>query len=232
MSTSKETIDWYNQNAADYTTHVRNPEDSKYHAYYEKPAIYALLPTLNGKRVISLGCGSGEDSEYMKKFGAAESVGIDISSELITIAQKSYADCEFKIMDMEKLDFPDASFDFAYSSLAIHYIKDWTKVFHEVHRILKPGSYFLFSCMHPVKCDVNATYLQQNYFENLLGKLTVGAWRKPLGDIVQYAREAGFSIENIVEPKPLEAMKAIKQSSYEKLTKVPEFIIFRLQKLP
>ncbi len=194
--------------------------------------MYSLLPDLQGKSVISLGCGSGEDSVYIKKVGAKTSVGIDVSSELISIAKKSYPECEFYVMDMEKLNFPDASFDFAYSSLALHYIKDWTAAFREIHRVLKPNSYFLFSCMHPVKCDIEKTYLTQNYFENALGRMTVGAWRKPFGDIVKYAKEAGFRIDEIIEPQPLSKMREVKASTYEKLTRVPEFIIFRLVKLP
>ena len=128
MSTNKETTEWYNTNAQAYTDHVRNSDDSVYHGYYEKPAMYANLPNLSGKRVLSLGCGSGEDSQYLLSQGVKESVGIDISSELIKIASASYPDCSFATMDMEQLDFADASFDFMYSSLAIHYIEDWSLV--------------------------------------------------------------------------------------------------------
>ena len=151
MSTDLKTIDWYNKHASDYTEHVRNPKDSIYHAYYEKPAMYSLVPDLAEKIVLSLGSGSGEDSSHLKSLGAKRSVGIDIAEELVKIAQASHPKCEFHVMDMEKLDFPDESFDFVYSSLALHYIENWTQVFDEVWRILKPGSYFLFSCIHPIR---------------------------------------------------------------------------------
>lgn len=75
----------------------------------------------------------------------------DLSDELITIAKKSYPECEFQVMDMQKLDFSEDTFDFVYSSLAIHYVEDWNKVFKEVYRVLKPNSCFLFSCGHPVR---------------------------------------------------------------------------------
>src|SRR6266850_4009521 len=151
MSTDKNVIKWYNDNAEEYVKHVRNDKDSVYHTYYEKPAMYDLLPDLANKTVLSLGCGSGEDSEYLRKIGAKKSVGIDISEKLIEIAKLSYSDCEFLAMDMEKLNFPEESFDLVYSSLAINYIEDWTNVFKEVYRVLKPNSFFLFSCGHPVR---------------------------------------------------------------------------------
>ena len=56
--------------------------------------------------------------ELAKK--GADVTGVDISDGLITIAKESYPECDFKVMDMEKLEFTDESFDFAYSSLAIH----------------------------------------------------------------------------------------------------------------
>ncbi len=108
MSIDDKSIKFYKTKAKEYAAHVRNPKASVYHAYYEKPAMYALLPDLKGKTVLSVGCGSGEDSIYLKRHGAAKSVGIDITGELIAVAKDSYPECEFHVMNMEKLDFPDA----------------------------------------------------------------------------------------------------------------------------
>jgi ubiquinone/menaquinone biosynthesis C-methylase UbiE len=260
MSTDKKSIAWYDENAHSYTEHVRNQKDSVYHSLYEKPAMYALLPELRGKKVISLGCGSGEDSHYLKLKGADESVGIDISKELIKIAIESYPECIFKVMDMEALDFPDASFNFAYSSLAIHYIEDWSKVFAETFRVLKPNSYFLFSCGHPIrsamevreedgrpsirqlaivkrlpeKSEIIGNYLDRKSIHDALGSRmgneAVTTWHKSISEIVREARTAGFLVEQFIEPKPLEEMKAITEKSYIRLSKIPEFMIFRLLK--
>ena len=52
----------------------------------------------------------------------------------------------------------------------------------------------------------------------------------PISDISQAIYEAGFLIEKIVEPRPMEEMKDIKLSSYTRLSKVPEFIIFKVKK--
>ena len=120
MSTDKQSLDWYNENSQHYTDHVRNPHNSIYHEYYEKPAMYALVPDLQNKTVISLGCGPGEDSNYLQKQGAKMSIGIDLSNGLLAHAREAYKDCEFHEMDMEKLLFENESFEFAYSSLAIH----------------------------------------------------------------------------------------------------------------
>lgn len=258
MSTDAKSIQWYEDNADGYTAHVRNPDESIYHSLYEKPAMYSLVPDIAGKRVISLGCGSGEDSHYLKGLGAAVSVGIDISSKLVQIATASYPDCVFRQMNMESLSFDDEQFDFVYSSLAIHYIEDWTQVFKEVFRVLKPGSHFLFSANHPVKSsmvmtendeekqvrqfslikyknprrvEVIGNYLERRPLDDGLGNMgDVTVWHKSVGEVVQEATGAGFVIDAFVEPIPLEQMKQISERDYEKLLKIPEFMIIRLLK--
>ena len=257
MSTDKKTQTWYEENAKSYAEHVRNPEDSLYHAYYEKPAMYGLLPDLKGKTVLSLGCGSGEDSNYLKQQGAEESIGIDLSKGLILIAEESYRDCKFYVMDMEKLDFEDKSFDFVYSSLAIHYLEDWTAVLKEVNRVLKPGSHFLFSCAHPVrtamvsentgneqiteleirkdtltrKRRIKGDYVHARKISNIFGKDSVNTWHHSFESISEAAYAAGFTIERIVSPVPNDQMRVLKPEVCKQLDKVPEFVIFKLLKL-
>jgi len=154
MATDPSTVKHYNENAENYHKHVSDPNDSTFHAYYEKPAIRAELPDLNGLEVISIGCGSGVDARWLADNGAKRVVGIDISKGLLDIAKNNNPDLEFHEMDMEKLDFPDSSFDLAYSSLAIHYVDDWTVPLKEAYRILRPNGKYVFSCGHPVDSGV------------------------------------------------------------------------------
>lgn len=257
MSTDDKSIKFYTLRANEYAAHVRNPRDSVYHAYYEKPAMYALLPDLTGKTVLSVGCGSGEDSISLKRRGAEKSVGIDMSDELIGIARNSYPECDFHLMNMEDLTFGDDTFDFAYSSLAIHYVEDWAKVFKNVYRVLKPNSSFLFSCGHPLRFAmdeeetgdysslkleirkntdtggqlITGNYLAKRKIIDALGKNTANTWTMPIGDIVTTAIDTGFLIERLVDPRPLDELKEIDPKTYERLSKIPEFIIFKLRKM-
>ena len=258
MSTDTKTINWYNDNAKDYANHVRNPSESIYHAFYEKPAMFALVPDITWKSVLSLGSGSGEDSNHLKKIGAEQSYGIDISDTLVHIAQVSYPDCQFSCMDMEKLSFPDASFDFVYSSLALHYIEDWNQVFQEVFRILKPDSYFLFSFQHPLRSAMTETRSDENRYEKHISiikdkktnslkiiwdylhskKIEAGGgnimivttYHKSLGEIVRTSLDAGFVLDQIIEPRPIDQMNDIDPQAYERLNKIPEFMILRIKK--
>ena len=256
MPTDKRTITWYNDNAAVYTRHVRTPDESIYHSLYEKPAMYHSLPDIKGKDVISLGCGSGEDCHYLARRGAAKVVGIDISVGLVGVAKESYPECEFAVMDMERLDFPNNSFDFAYSSLAFHYLEDWSAAFKEAYRVLRSGSYLLLSCGHPVYSALQVTEDSKEVKTEILshtihkhtGEATVVGdyltrrpirhtrndwltWHKPVSEIVGEAARAGFVVADLIEPAPLLSMQKIAPNDYDLLRKIPNFMILKLRKL-
>ena len=256
MSTDKKTIDWYNAHAEEYEQHLLSPETSLYHAYYEKPAMYGLLPDLKGKEVISLGCGTGKDSKYLFDQGAKRSVGVDISEKQIEIAKKNYPECEFYLMDIEKIDFQEASFDFAYSSLAFQYLEDWEQALSVIYKVLKPGTKFLFSCEHPLHTAMEVTLKDDTRTERelsmkrdkvrntytVLGDYThrhttptgispdVTTWHKSFSDMFDQIRAAGFEVKSLVEPQPTEEMRKINPNEYEILKNLPFFIIFEAEK--
>lgn len=245
MSTDKKTVNWYNENANKYSGHLKTDE-GVFHFGLEKPAMHSLVPDIKGKKVVSIGCGSGEDAAHLKKLGADKVVGVDISEKMIAVAKQNYSDCEFHVMNMEELQFPDGAFDFAYSSLALHYLDDFSPVMSEAYRILAPGSYFLFSHQHPLftskhgseanpkELPLQGAALVWDYFQprkvpGMVG-MEVTTYHKSISDILGYAQEAGFIIDRLVEPQPTEEMERINSQEYMFFNRIPIFIIFRLQK--
>lgn len=258
MSTDQKTIDWYDDNAERYAEHVKDGQNSPYHAHYEKPAIYSLLPDLHGKAVLSMGCGSGEDSSYLKKQGAEKSVGIDISKGLIEIAKKEHLECEFVVGDIEKLPFNDAEFDVVFSSFTLHYLSTYQKAFNEAYRVLKPGGTMVFSAGHPIDTamekvvaddtirdkrlgvvkdqktnikTVYGDYLKKSKLEAALEPLNVTFYRQPISDTINQLIEAGFVIEKCIEPKPLPEFEKVDPENYKVLNRIPEIIIFKAKKI-
>lgn len=256
MPTDKKTVDLYNKLAANWTKSKRD-NSNLYHMYLEKPAIYSKLPNLNGKTVLCLGCGSGEETEYLRIQGAKKIVGIDISEKLIEIAKSSYPNIEFYVMDIEKLDFPEESFDFAFSSLTMHYLENWTKALQRIHKILKKNCIFLFSITSPffsamekvdnekIKSrlvgykDYKNTKKYQ-LFGNYLGLykrkvyvapgLTITNYHRPLSVIIKEIRNTGFELLDLVEPKALPESKKQDPKFWAIHQKITEFMIFELRK--
>jgi ubiquinone/menaquinone biosynthesis C-methylase UbiE len=65
-------------------------------------------------------------------------------------ADTSDSAIEYTVADLEVLELPEASFDFAYSALTFHYIEDFGRLVRMVHRSLTPGSHLVFTIEHPI----------------------------------------------------------------------------------
>lgn len=253
--TDKSTIDSYDQNSEKWAKRQRTGHNSA-HEFLEKPAMYSKLPDLRGKSVLCIGCGSGEECDYIKKLGADRVVGIDISKGLIEQAKYTFADVEFQVMDMERLDFASEGFDFIYSSLALHYAEDWRNVLKPAHKILKDGGRFLFSAHHPVKwgaqvsekdgkrstlmgfsrseddtVEIFGDYLNTyKITDNLMEGLKVSYYNKSFSQMFREISESGFEVMSIEEPKAAEGAKKERVGFYEVHQKIPLFVIWEISK--
>jgi SAM-dependent methyltransferase len=101
-----------------------------------------------GARVLEYGCGPGSRAFDLARSGA-RAVGIDISPVAIEQATErargeGLADqLEFRVMDAEHLDFPDASFDMVCGSGILHHL-DLTRAYPEIARVLEPNGIGVF----------------------------------------------------------------------------------------
>jgi SAM-dependent methyltransferase len=118
----------------------------------EWPALRALLPDLEGKKVVDLGCGFGWFCRWARAQGASQVLGIDVSERMLARARADTTDAAITYVkaDMERLRLDPAAFDLAYSSLALHYVADLAALLAEVHRALAPGGRLVFSVEHPI----------------------------------------------------------------------------------
>lgn len=100
-----------------------------------------------GKRVLEIGCGNGELSVWFAKNGA-NVTGIDISDESIRVAQQRAKDngladqIQFMARAGEEPGFPDNTFDIVFIAVALHHL-DVEIALKEIHRVLKPGGWFV-----------------------------------------------------------------------------------------
>lgn len=118
----------------------------------EWPVLRAMLPDVTGKRAIDLGCGFGWVSRWLRENGAKTVLGVDLSENMIARARETTADfaIDYRIADIETIELPEAAFDFAFSSLTLHYVRDFDRLARMVHRALTAGSHFVFSIEHPI----------------------------------------------------------------------------------
>ena len=225
------------------------------HRFIEKPMMRELLPDLSGKKVLMLGCGTGEESLMLNEFGATDNIGVDLSEESIRIAEKSYPNCKFIIADMHKLPFENNEFDFVYSSLAIHYSENPEIVYKEIYRILKVNGELLFSVGHPLRwaceertidnvdCRViahgihddssvvtgnyNSFKKHEHYFKN--GEILSFYVGSPSFHF-KALRRAGFLVEDFSEGICTDEAKEIDYNYWNKYHEIPQFMAFLCKK--
>jgi len=118
----------------------------------EWASLRALLPPLAGLRVLDLGCGFGWFCRYAHAQGAAHVMGLDVSENMLERARHMSERLEitYERQDLSELDLPAASTDLIYSSLAFHYIEDFTALMKNVVHALAPGGRLVFSIEHPI----------------------------------------------------------------------------------
>lgn len=95
-------------------------------------------------RLLDLGCGPGMLTRDLAKMGY-RGTGLDASPAMIehssqqALAQGISDSWTYQLGDVEKVPFPDASFDGAVCSGVIDYVPTDDKLLAEVARVLKPG---------------------------------------------------------------------------------------------
>ncbi|MNC02448.1 Malonyl-[acyl-carrier protein] O-methyltransferase [compost metagenome] len=219
--------------------YFRDIDNKPYNAHYERPATLSLLPGVEGKSVVDAGCAAGWYTEQLLRMGA-KVTAVDFSSRMIEMTHRRVGGKARLVQaDLnEPLAFlADASQDVVLSSLALHYLKDWTSVLSEFYRALKPEGVLVFSVHHPF---MDFTHFQkENYFLTELlddewntpdGKVKIQFYRRPLYQIIAAIHRAGFVLEELLEPMPADAFRQQAPLAYDKLTRTPQFLFIRARK--
>jgi SAM-dependent methyltransferase len=224
----------YEQLAAEYAAEI---EHNAWNALYERPGTAALLPAVAGRRVLDVGCGSGPLSAELVQRGA-DVVGFDSSPAMIRLAEvRRLRSASFRVADLsEPLEFlADQTFDVVVASLVFHYLRDWIPPLVELRRVLRPHGVLVISTHHPsmdVHLSKNGNYFATELIRDRWTKagehFDVEFWRRPLTDMFSAIDRAGFRVDAVTEPRPLDACRQQFPEAWELLTTQPRFIFFRL----
>lgn len=240
----EDSADVYDRIADGYAaTNPQNPAREG----YEWPAVRALLPDLEGLRVLDAGCGSGYYTNQLANAGA-DVLGVDASESMIRNARERYGDAaEFEVRDLrESLSaLGSGSFDLVVSQLTLEHIKDWDHVFTEFADLLSEGGCVVASTAHPFTTyfvidheppDVGtATAESADYYaieeyeavwEGADDAVSIPFYRRSLQAMLDPLFEAGFVLDGLREPTPTVESKHLVYFS----DNTPRFVTFRARK--
>jgi len=208
-----------------------------------------LLGDVSGLRAIVIGCGGGQDCIALVKQGA-QVIGIDLSDKQIEygrrLADREGVQVTLLQGNAEHLkEIEDESQDLAVSAHALNYVERADRAFAEVFRVLRPGSSFVFSVAHPFDACLEGGppfgvvkgywETQQDWQWEFPERSATGkfrSWYRSVSAWFSLLTDAGFAVERILEPPPVEAGESPWDGSYnkEKTKLVPTTLIVKAKK--
>lgn len=175
-----------------------------------------LLPDVNDRDVIELGCGTAYVSAWLTRRGARVT-GIDNSAEQLKTAleMQNKFDLFFPLIhgDASNVPLPDGSFDLAISEYGASIWCDPYDWIPEAARLLRPGGQLIFLvngtllmlCVPDADNSPAENQLIRNYFGMHRFEFPATEaieFHMGYGDWIRLLRNNGFDIENLVELRP------------------------------
>lgn len=234
---NRQTRDAYDRLAAVWSA---TTDDGPFNGLLERPALRSLVPaSLAGTAVLDAGCGSGAQAQWLLDQGA-EVTGVDLSPRMIEEARRR---CQgrgrFLVADLaEPLPIEPQSLDGITSSLALHYVRDWSVPLQSFASALRPGGWVVISLDHPFGPRLPSQH--GGYFDTELVtdtwrkadvEVSQRFWKRPLSAVAAAFADAGFAIDRIAEPRPSQEAIDRYPADLADLAGIPLFIVYRLKLL-
>ena len=187
--------------------------------------------------MLDAGCGSGAQARWLLDQGA-DVIGIDLSPRMIEQARRR---CQgrghFLVADLaEPLPVEPRSLDGITSSLALHYVRDWSVPLRSFASALRPGGWAVISLDHPFGPRLPGqrggyfdTELVTDTWRKAEVEVSQQFWRRPLSAVAGAFADAGFVIDRIAEPQPSQETLEQFPSELAGIAGVPTFIVYRLR---
>ena len=157
----------------------------------------------------TLGCGFGALERGLARMGFAQSiVGYDLAEAAVVEARRQAAELgldgiRYQIVDLEREELPQASFDLVFASHSVHHIAALDRLFASVRHALRPGGvFYLEDYVGPDRFQW--TDAQLDAINAFLGSLPARYRRLPSGMMRDTVSRP--SVEDVIAVDPSEAV--------------------------
>ena len=206
MQGQKNIIDCYNKTAINYADKFMNELEGK-HLDTILLKAFTAENIAHGK-LIDLGCGPGQTTRFLFEHGFTNTLGVDISTEMIKVAVQLSSHLNFEQADMLHLKYPDNSFGAAIAFYSIVHF-DYNHVgtaLREIKRVLVDDGALLFS----FHIGDNMIHL-----DNFLNQpVEIDFYFFEVAKIKTILIETGFEIVDIIERQPYKEIEHQSERAY------------------
>ena len=145
MSTKEQVNDLFTQTVDDWARYYDDPAPRTLTAQnfvsrrrFAIQMIESKLP--KGSKILDVGCGTGHLAAELARRGY-DTWGTDLSAGMIDYARANYNAERYQVGDIEKIPFPDNTFDGIVCLGVVEYLASDDAALKEMHRVLRPGGY-------------------------------------------------------------------------------------------
>jgi len=206
MQEQKNIIDCYDKTAINYAEKFSNELDNK---HLDKILLKAFIAeNIANGRLIDLGCGPGQTTKFLYDNGFTDTIGIDISSEMVKVAKWTNPQLNFEQADILSLKYQDDHFGSAIAFYSmVHFDYDQVRTaLKEIKRVLADKGELLFA-FHIGDSIVHL----DNFLEQ---KVEIDFYFFEVAKIKNILIETGFEIVDIIERQPYKDVEHQSERAY------------------
>ena len=164
----------------------------------EERFLAPLLPDLQGKDVLDVGCGTGRWLERLQKHNPRSLTGVDFSAEMVARARRKVKQTAVvTVGDATSLSIASRSDDVIIASFVASYVPNMDAFARELRRVSRAKSRIYISDVHPE--TVEACHWKRG-FRNRDRQVEPATYQRSLAATISTLRNAGFGITCLLEP--------------------------------
>ncbi len=201
---------------------------------------FQILHHLDVSLVLDAATGRGEFIQVLKQNlrSYAQIIGVDSSEKSVNFAQSVFPENDVEIykMDLEDLEFEDASFDLVCISNSLHHIEHLDQMFSEMLRVLTPGGTFLITEMYKDgnQSEAQKTHILMHHWIASIDR-RFGVFHQETytrDELLAMARELNlkhlkvedfyYPVDNPTDPKNCEALRKNCEDTFKRLENLPD----------
>ena len=250
MNMGKEAIKRWDIHAEELTDRYTSQGDLSREVLINS-VLFTFLGPVTNKKILDAGCGEGYLSRILAEKGA-DVIAVDYSQKMLEIARRrtpAHYSIVYYYGNCEDLDFLESeTFDIIVSNMVLQDLPGYKKAINEMYRLLVKTGVSVVSIIHPcfgtpggrwVKDDTGKKlyWKVDQYFNEIPyeqpyppgAKNGVLLFHRTLTSYFNTIKNAGFTIEELNEPKPSEEMMK-KYPAFKDDWRMSQFLIFKLRK--